>query len=33
VEKENRWRRSWILAQSRRAVRRWVQEREGIVVS
>jgi len=33
VEKENRWRRSWILAQSRRAVRRWVQERDGIVVS
>jgi len=33
VEKENGWRRSWILAQSRRAVRRWVQERDGIVVS
>jgi hypothetical protein len=33
VEKENRWRRSWILAQSRRAVRRWVQERDGIVAS
>jgi hypothetical protein len=33
VAKENRWRRSWILAQSRRAVRRWVQERDGIVAS
>jgi hypothetical protein len=33
LEKENRWRRSWILAQSRRAVRRWVQERDGIVAS
>jgi hypothetical protein len=33
LEKENRWRRSWILAQSRRAVRRWVQEREGVVAT
>jgi hypothetical protein len=33
LEKENRWRRSWILAQSRRAVRRWVQERDGIVAA
>jgi hypothetical protein len=30
IDRENRWRRSWILAQSRRAVRKWVQEREGI---
>jgi len=33
LEKENRWRRSWILAQSRRAVRRWVQEKDGIVAA
>jgi hypothetical protein len=33
MEKENRWRRSWILSQSRRAVRRWVQEKDGIVGS
>lgn len=33
MEKENRWRKSWILAQSRRAVRRWVQEKDGIVAS
>lgn len=26
--KENRWRRAWILAQSRRGVRKWVEERE-----
>jgi hypothetical protein len=31
LEKENRWRRAWILAQSRRAVRRWVQEKDGII--
>ncbi|ORY35616.1 cyclin-dependent protein kinase regulator [Naematelia encephala] len=26
--RENRWRRAWILAESRRAVRKWVEERE-----
>ncbi|WWD19001.1 hypothetical protein CI109_103458 [Kwoniella shandongensis] len=26
--KENRWRRAWVLAQGRKAVRRWVEERE-----
>ncbi|WVW85655.1 hypothetical protein I302_107693 [Kwoniella bestiolae CBS 10118] len=26
--KENRWRRAWVLAQSRKAVRRWLEERE-----
>lgn len=27
-EKENRWRRGWVLGQGKRAVRRWVGERE-----
>lgn len=27
-ERENRWRRAWILADSRKAVRKWVAERE-----
>lgn len=26
--REDRWRRAWILAESRRGVRRWVEERE-----
>nr|XP_019011439.1 cyclin-dependent protein kinase regulator [Kwoniella pini CBS 10737]OCF50220.1 cyclin-dependent protein kinase regulator [Kwoniella pini CBS 10737] len=26
--KENRWRRAWVLAQSKKAVRRWLEERE-----
>jgi hypothetical protein len=26
--RENRWRRAWILGGSRKAVRRWVEERE-----
>lgn len=30
LERENRWRRSWILGQSRKAVRKWIQDREGI---
>lgn len=29
-EKEDRWRRSWILCESRKAVRRWVEEREKV---
>lgn len=28
MKRENRWRRAWILAESRKAVRRWVEERE-----
>nr|XP_018261434.1 cyclin-dependent protein kinase regulator [Kwoniella dejecticola CBS 10117]OBR83592.1 cyclin-dependent protein kinase regulator [Kwoniella dejecticola CBS 10117] len=27
-DKENRWRRAWVLTQSRKAVRRWLEERE-----
>lgn len=27
VERENRWRRAWILSESRRAVRKWVEGR------
>ena len=27
-EKEDRWRRCWILCESRKAVRRWVEERD-----
>jgi hypothetical protein len=27
-EKEDKWRRAWILGQGKRAVRRWVEERE-----
>ncbi|WWC90748.1 uncharacterized protein L201_005685 [Kwoniella dendrophila CBS 6074] len=28
--KENRWRRAWVLAQSRKAVRRWLEERRKV---
>jgi len=28
MKRENRWRRAWILAESRKAVRRWVEDRE-----
>ncbi|OCF42707.1 cyclin-dependent protein kinase regulator [Kwoniella heveanensis CBS 569] len=28
VGRENRWRRAWVLAQSRKAVRRWLDERD-----
>ena len=28
MERENRWRRAWILAESRKTVRRWIEERE-----
>ena len=28
MKREDRWRRAWILAESRKAVRRWVDERE-----
>lgn len=28
LQRENRWRRAWILSDSRRAVRKWVEERE-----
>lgn len=27
--RESRWRRAWILAESRKAVRKWVEERDG----
>lgn len=30
MARENRWRRAWILAESRRAVRRWVEERDAV---
>lgn len=26
--RENRWRRAWILSQGKKAVRRWVEERD-----
>lgn len=26
--RESRWRRAWILAESRKAVRKWVEERD-----
>jgi len=31
-EREDRWRRSWILGESRKAVRKWVEERKKAVV-
>ena len=27
-DKENRWRRAWVLGQGKRAVRRWIEERK-----
>jgi hypothetical protein len=33
IDKENRWRRAWILSESRRAVRKWVAQREGVEIA